>query len=462
MKHFKLLSFLSISLIFLSCSSCSSSDDTNKKEEPTEEPTITKKEVKIPLKTLKENKFNEPNSNFSDKYSAQSDNIVIFWDKSFGLDPEKYSDKSRRFSPKEILEEGEKIYNFYTDKLAFADRKTSIASKYKMILWMYNDDNSTAYGWGEEGIGMMWFRPSRIQGHPYCALGHEMGHSFQCIIEADGGRGYSGTPLPEFTSQWMIWQYFPDWTTIEKYHLDAYMNNTHYSILHSENMYHAPQFMEYWSTKHGQSIIAKLWSGVKGNENIIAAYQRITNITQEEFNNEIYDAATKYITWDLPRIREYCIPYRNQHKSKLFKTNDEWYQIDESKTPQSYGYNAIRLNTPAAGETISINFKGIASNKQVQNNIKVTPEWRYGFVAVNKNGDAYYGDMNKAINELNKSVDFTVTGDIEYLWLVVTGAPAEHDNIQLNSSEQKNAEKNPVTFPYQIKIKGTSPHSSVL
>ena len=147
------------------------------------------KEIKISAKSLKDNKFGRPDGQFSYDYKAESENLVLFWDKSFGKNPATYADKFRRFYPDEILREGERFYTYYVDKLKFADKKKSLSSRYKMIIWMYNDDKTTAYGWGEDGVGMMWMRPCRAQSYPYCALAHEMGHSFQFMVGADGALG---------------------------------------------------------------------------------------------------------------------------------------------------------------------------------------------------------------------------------------------------------------------------------
>lgn len=109
------------------------------------------KEIKIPAKASKENKFNQPDGEFNYDYMAESENLVLFWAKSFGKNPTMYADKSKRFHPKEILREGERFYNCYSKDLKFVDRKKSHSSKYKMIIWMYNDDQTSAFGWGDEG-----------------------------------------------------------------------------------------------------------------------------------------------------------------------------------------------------------------------------------------------------------------------------------------------------------------------
>ena len=422
-----------------------------------------KKEIFIPAKSLKENKFNQPDGQFSYDYMTESENLALFWAKSFGKEPTKYADKGKRFCPEEILREGERFYNYYVDKLKFVDKKKSFSSRYKMIIWMYNDDQTSAFGWGDEGVGMMWMRPCRAQSYPYCALAHEMGHSFQYMVGADGPRSFPvSSPLVEYTSQWMLWQVYSDWTTIEQYHLDAYMDQTHYSLLSVHNMYHAPQFMEYWANKHGQDIISRIWRQAEGKEDPAATYKRLTGLNQQQFNDEIYEAASHFVAWDIPRIKSICSSYANQHRCKLDKVADRWYQIASTRCPQNYGYNAIRLNVPESGKIVSLDFKGIAGSEGFRSERVDKAGWRYGFVVVNKAGKCLYGDMYRGKNGENGTVRFEIPKDTQFLWLVVTGAPTEHwDFVKPWSTPKEELEKG-AQWPYQIRLEGTSIHSSVL
>lgn len=417
----------------------------------------TPKGIFIPSKQAQEDDYNNPESRFNYKYKAESENIVVFWDKSFGLNPMNYPDKEKRFNPDEFLKEGERFFTYYRDKLKFVDKKRSNLKKHKMILYMHNDDETTAYGWGADNVGIMWFRPCRIQEYPYCPLAHEMAHSFQYMIEADGHIGFPGQAILEYGAQWMLWQVYPDWTTIENYHLKDYMKQTHYALMHRTNMYHAPQMMEYWSNKHGQSFIGKMWREAQAGEDPVSTYQRLNKISQEEFNNEVYDAATRFVTWDIPRIRKICAQYANQHHSKLNAIGNSWYQIAQNRCPQNYGYNAIQLNVPKAGEKITLNFKGIAGNKDFCTLHSDRAGWRYGFLAVKKNGKRVYGEMNTGKNGENAPVSFKIPKDTEYLWLVVTGAPTSH-NKHLGEKENEVYEQ----WPYQIQLSGTSPCATVL
>lgn len=411
--------------------------------------------VKVPDKEMKEYKFGQADGQFDHTHKMESDNLVLFWDKSFGSNPAEYIDQNRRFYPEKILAEGERFFNYYVNKLKFADRFTSQSARYKMIIWMFNDDETTAYGWGNDGVGMMWMRPCRANTYPYCALAHEMGHSFQYMVEADGARGFTGCPLVEYTSQWMLWQVYSEWPTLEKFHLDTYMKQTHYSLFNEVNQYHAPQFMEYWSNKHGLDIIARIWKEAQGKEDPVQTYQRLTGLTQEQFNDEIYDAATRFITWDVPRIKTLCSSYANEHQCKLKKTSGDWYRIPAERCPQNYGYNAIRLQVPESGQDIQLDFKGIAGDTAYHAVHTDKAGWRYGFVAVLKNSACVYGSMYTGQNGVNPTVTFNVPEDTQFLWLVVTGAPTAHWDYYKQWGELSKEKGQEAQWPYEVRLQGT-------
>ncbi|MBK7224026.1 MAG: hypothetical protein IPH96_00845 [Saprospiraceae bacterium] len=55
--------------------------------------------------------------------------------------------------------------------------------------------------------------------------------------------------------------------------------------------------MDYWTFKHDQNFVGKLWRDARFPEDPIEAYKRINNLNQEEFNNEIYEHAARLTTW---------------------------------------------------------------------------------------------------------------------------------------------------------------------
>ncbi|HEY4416688.1 MAG TPA: DUF6055 domain-containing protein, partial [Verrucomicrobiae bacterium] len=228
----------------------------------------------------------------------------------------------------------------------------------------------------------------------------------------------------EMTSQYMLWQVYPEWMTFENYHLNDFMKATHLAFLHEDNQYHSAQVLEYWSEKHGIEFIGKMWREVKSGEDPVMTYKRLTGISQEQFNDEIFDAARHFVTWDMPRIEKVAARYANQHFTSITKASDEgWYQISADKCPQNYGYNAIKLKVPAAETKVSLDFKGIVGADGFSS---VHPEragWRYGFLASKEDGSRVYGDT---FSKSPGTAEFTVPANTKFLWLVVSGAPTEH------------------------------------
>jgi hypothetical protein len=236
--------------------------------------------------------------------------------------------------------------------------------------------------------------------------------------------------------------------TFENYHLVDFMKQTHYAFLHEINQYHSPYVLEYWSHKHGIEFMGKLWRGAIKGEDVVMAYKRLTAINQQQFNDEIFDACRRFITWDMARIEKVAAKYANQHFTKLDSVGEGWYQINKNKCPQNYGYNGIKLKVPKAGTKITLNFKGIAGAEGFRSINTDKAGWRYGFVAVKEDGSRQYGKVNA---DKAGTVNFKVPKKTKYLWLVVSGAPTEHWE---HLSDQK--DDNDEQWPYQIRLSGTS------
>ena len=249
--------------------------------------------------------------------------------------------------------------------------------------------------------------------------------------------------------------------------------------------------LEYWSEKHGVEFIGKMWAQVHRGEDPVMTYKRLTGINQDQFNDEIFDASRHFVTWDLPRIRAVAARYANQHTTSLTKgPEDGWYQIATNFCIQNYGYNAIKLDVPAANTKVSIDFKGILDAPGYH---VVRPElagWRYGFLAYKDDGTRVYGD---AWSQSPGTGEFTVPADTKFLWLVVSGAPTEHwihvsaprggnrgtgrgrANTNTNTATAGNTATNmnraatpsPTSnaneqWPYAFKLTGTTPDDSIV
>ena len=120
-----------------------------------------------------------------------------------------------------------------------------------MVMLMYSLDG-TAYGGAYDNkIGAFWAAPNRLQDPNLNAVAHELGHSFQLQMLADGSScwGEKQGGFFEMTSQWMLWQVNPNWIAEETYHWDAFKQASHKAFLHDENVYRSPYVLEYWSER---------------------------------------------------------------------------------------------------------------------------------------------------------------------------------------------------------------------
>lgn len=433
---------------------------------PTTAPTTapSAKSVYLPEKIWRipeGNDFNDPASEYSFARKAESANVVIFWSKQLGEDPSTNADQKKRFDVKYALEECERFYDAYVNRLKFVDKGHSVTDQYKILFFVFGEEDGTAYGGGEDDkVGILWAPPVRISKPPYGAIAHELGHSFQYLIRANGGGGFRGAPrgsghsIAEMTSQFMLWQVYPEWMTFENYHLVSYLTKTHFAFLHEQNMYHSPYVLEYWAGKHGVDFIGKLWRESKDGEDPVMTYQRLAQIDQNTFNDEMFDAARRFMTWDLPRVDKVARQYANQHTSELTAVGDGWYQVAQSRCPQNYGYNGIKLTVPAAGTKITLQFKGVAGAEGFRS---VQPEragWRYGFVAVSDTGERTYSDTGSAREGV---AEFVVPDRTQHLWLVVMGAPTGHWP-HIADGKDENDEQ----WPYQFRLQGAQPDPSVI
>ena len=407
------------------------------------------------------NDFTNKESEYSFQRMVQGDNVAIFWHKEFGNNPVTISDDKKRFDPNEALKECERFYLYYVNELKLVQKGNSFTDKYKMVLFVINGDGGTAFGGGTGKVGMLWTPAARMNKAPFGALAHELGHSFQYMAAQDNGRGPRGA-IMEMSAQYMLWHVYPEWMTFENYHLVDFLKGTHYAFLHSYNTYHSPYVFEYWSNKRGLDFFGRLCRSTKEGEDPVMTYKRITSQNQEQFNDEMFDASRKFITWDIPRIEQVARPYANKHITTLNPIGDDWYRIAKEKCPQNYGYNGIKLKVPAAGTKIVVDFKGIAGTDSFSTVKTDKAGWRYGFIASKKNGSRIYGNMYK---DANGKAKFKVPKDTEYLWLVVMGAPTEHWPIPMRRRQAEGVANTVVAeeqWPYQLKFKGTAPDESVI
>lgn len=394
--------------------------------------------------TQTEADYAKPESRFSTARMRQTADFVFFWEAGFGNDPETAA-VGYKVPLTDILEKLEAMYAFYRDDLAFVQQAGSLTAQYKMVAFLfYNKDWGTVYGAGADNkVGVVLLYPSRIQAAPYGALAHELGHSFQYMVGADGKTGFEGTAW-EMTSQYMLWQYYNTWPTFESYHVTAFMNQTHLAFMHPDNQYHSPFVLEYWADLHGKSIVGTLWNQALKGDDFVMTYKRINGLAQEAFNDELFEGVRKFVTWDLKRGSTLA-QHVNKHSYKMDDIGNGWLQVPVSNAPQNYGYNAVRLNAASAvGKEVSADFVGLteADGYTLINNSQAG--WRYGFLAHLRDGSRVYSAVGR---DSQGRLTFTVPTNTTYLWFVVMGAPTVH---------WKHTDTNTAQWPYQVRFGNTN------
>lgn len=379
---------------------------------------------------LKNNDFSNKNSQWYWGRSKATDDVILFWAKGFGDDLSKapsLEGQNMTVDADNLLKKVQEFYDFYYNELKFVKPGTTKADKYRMMVMLDYSLEGTAYGGNYDNeIGALWVAPNRVQDKNMNAVAHELGHSFQFQILADGeGDAWGGSGFYEMTSQWMLWQVNPKWTDDEYYHFEAFRDLTHKAYLHMDNIYHSPYVIEFWGEKHGLPFIAELYRKGKRGEDPVDTYIRETGISQEEFNDEMWHNYARLVNFDIDRVREYTRHLTSGWKTQLTDAGDGWKRVAKNNAPECYGFNIIPVTVPAAGETVKVDFKGEADASGYLTHSKQFAGWRYGLVAVDSDDNAIYGEMRK---DAEGSVSFTAPADrkIERLWLVVMGAPTQH------------------------------------
>lgn len=417
--------------------------------------------------------------------SKQSDHFIVFWAAEFGSDPNASSvPEAMRIDVDDMLKKAETFYAMNVNTLKFAEtgKGKSNLDKYKMEIYLLYQTEWLATGSGyDDVIGALWVNPSTCK--PVgSVIAHEIGHCFQYQVYADALRngatndfssgfrygfgGNGGNAFWEQTAQWQSYQSYPV-EAFESYNFGEYMNNYHRHIHHEWQRY-ASYFIHYYlADKYGIDYIARIWKESKSPEDPIQTHMRLQGLTVDQLNAQLYDMATKMVTWDLDAIRTVGANYIGKHTYKFYTASDGAYQVAYSKCPGTTGYNVIPLNVPTAGTVVTTTFTALTPGSSLAsgdpgqytddsktltttkyNAASLTRAgWRYGYVALLSNGQRVYGDMNRKTSD---NVSFTIPTGCEKLWLVVTGAPSTYTAQPWDEKESDDDQ-----WPYKLKFSNT-------
>lgn len=404
-----------------------------------------------------------PSNNWSMERSRQSENWIIFWEPGYGADPSVVTDASYRIDVNHLLALAESFYAYYTDSLKFISADGSKSGKYKMIIRLRYTRDWEASGSGvDDTIGLLTLTAWSAQagGH---TLAHEVGHCFQYQVHCDNnnqnGWMYGFGPQTSGGNGW--WEQCAQWQGFKIYtseqfsvgNFASYLNTAHKHILHESPRYDKYFIQDYWTMKHGKGFIGRLWNESLKPEDPVETYKRITGVTQEEFNDEMYDRAARFTTWDIPELKSYgTAKITARPQPAMMDVGDNYWQVSAANCPENYGYNSIRLNVPTNGVRVSAYFEGKAGADGFRKNYITQAGWRYGFVALLKNGERVYGDMGSAsYNNPLDTIHFDCPAQTQMLWLVVTGTPTSYWRHAWDDNDSNDEQ-----WPYQVKFNQTN------
>jgi hypothetical protein len=418
--------------------------------------------------------------------SRQSEHFILFWEEGFGDDPGSSSlPEALRVDVDDLLTKAETFFTINVEQLKFAERNsgTSNLERYKMQIYLHYQTEWLATGAGyDDVIGALWVNPSTCK--PVgSTIAHEIGHSFQYQVYADllaagetandysrgfryGFGGDGGNGFWEQTAQWQSFQSYPA-EAFESYNFDVYTENAHRHICHEWQRYASYFIHYYWSDRHGVDFIGKLWREAVRPEDPVEAYMRMNELSVEQMNDEMYEAAARFVTWDLEEIRTRGSSYTGKQSWQLYPHAEGGYQVAYSHCPGTTGYNAIPLNIPAEGTTITVTFDGLTPGSPLasadpglalKGEQRLTVEsyntsdasaagWRYGFVALITGGERIYGEMQ---NDRNGTASFVVPANCERVWFVVSGAPTRYQSHAWDEDELNDEQ-----WPYRLQFTGT-------
>ena len=406
--------------------------------------------------------FDSSSSRWCFERSRESEHFIVFWEPGFGLDPKK-SDISLDVDL--MLERAENLFHYYTDTLGFViPGQSKSTDKYKLEIFVFYQTDWLATGSGyDDMIGALWCNPWALQAAGGHTLAHEIGHSFQYLVACDLGQTHGwrygfgtnaegGCAWWESCAQWQGFKVYPEQQFSNDYTWQ-YLDCCNKNLLHEDWRYANYFIQDYWCMLHGQKFIGTLWRESVKPEDPVEAYQRLTGITQEQFNDEIFNYAQRVCTWDINGIRDRGRSHIDNHSAWVHiadggsLTDSNTWLVDSAHCVENYGYNIVRVNTPAAGTTIKAHFKGLAGQSGYRKVKVAQAGWRYGFCALKDDGSRIYG---QPFSEAEGTAEMTVPDGVQKIWFVVTGAPKTHWRHAWDDNAANDEQ-----WPWQVQFEGT-------
>ena len=406
----------------------------------------TDREIYIP-RELRNQDWNDPDSQWTFDRSKSSERCVVFWEKGFGDDPNGESvPENMRVDVDELLNQAEKIYQVNVKKLGFGGgTEASGLDKYKLEIYLRYTEDWLATGSGYDNVvGALWISPATCR--PIGAtIGHELGHAFQYQVACDHalrgddpesvGFRYAcenglGNTIWEQCAQWQSFQVYPK-EVFTWFHRETWAKNCHRAIEHEWTRY-----QNYWifyalKDLHGAKVVADVWKRSKRPEDFLGAYKRLYRASQtygmgiKEYPGgslpllyqDLYYYASHVATFDFVGVPAAPTEWLDSYRPNMIELGDGALQPAYSSCPSETGINVIPLDPKAYGESIVAEFTALpigspladgdpGEAKSGEDGEKVAerqktyntagketflkPAHRFGFVVLRENGARVY------------------------------------------------------------------------
>ena len=426
------------------------------------------------------------NERWSKSRSYESDNIVCFWEKGFGTDATKLinpANATTTFNLTTIIKQAEKIYHYHLDSLHAANKAGVSINKYKFLIMLSYTTTWAAYGSGYDfTIGAIWMNPAALGVgnttiYPYFTLAHELFHamSYQnyCDRTDDTYRAFQDSfngPFWERSANHAAWVLYPLTTT----DFERYMYATQSHFLNTRKHYSPSFFLENLDAVYGKAKLGEIWQNNKTDEHVMNTVCRVLfNNDQSKLNDFVALTAMKNMTWDYRKnsngvyMKTYqdAIAYdtdastvypsniiQKKHRTILYAVDYDkrHFAVRDCQAPQDYGYNAIQIfpeNRNSDGSaTFSMHFKGHTEDTYKN------AGWRWGFVAVQQDGSARYGEIYGSVDQV---ASFTINSTDAEIWLIVAGTPSAQ-TANHNYSWEAGFPKY-YRYPYELRFQNAVP-----
>jgi len=438
--------------------------------------------------------FDNEDSQFCFKRSAESEHFIVFWEKGLTKLPTgniTYNGYTCNVST--ILRDADKIWKCYVEELGFITPGKSTTDDVKIEMFIVktaSDGNSwRADGSGVDGtvynyngvklipkshkVGVFHCTPRAAVARNGHTTAHEIGHTFQFLVSADLGQSHgmnyvlgtnsSGNEWWEDCANWQAYKVYPSYQFSDGEYYEGYLTRHHLNIHHEDARYYNCFYQDYWCQLHGKTTVGRVWRESNKPEDPSQAYMRIFGLDVAGYADEMYQAYAHLASIDIDGVRSYGKAKIGSERQNLkeapsailstYLDNDNsWWVVDPDYCPQNFGYNANPLKVPAAGTVVKATFKGLAGcdgYRKVKTNLA---GWRYGIVAYCSDGTRVYSD---AKSDKDGEVSLTVPEKCTNMWFVVMGAPTEYWVHSWNGDVSDDEQ-----WPYAVKFEGTDAYGA--